>query len=393
MALVFQILIGIALLAGLASIFLSAKNWHWTQIVLVAFILMAAAGVLYMSTKTVSMHKKLRASIPRLTKEVAELEARNEVLVNGADDQTGIRELEHQLRIKVRQRGRVWGQVQPVGQMDNQDRVDVEVLNPQAHGIEQDAIVFAFESGPPNIDAPENGPQYLGEFRVVEVRADGAKLEPIRLLNTYTRQRLARSTGPWRLYETMPVDRHEMFAKFSEEQLRQLLPATSVGEYIRHGSPATADDDQWQVIGLDENDQRVGPDDIATAVKRLYNRPLRDYAYLFSELAEQRVVMLTSIEAVTADNHLKESALASAEKLSAFREEEISQLNQDLAGMQQDRKAIQSHRNSLLIQLKNANEGIRAMLVENSAQAEEHTQTQLDLLRHINSTAPQPAGF
>ena len=393
MALVPQILIAVALLAGLISVFLSAKNWHWTQVVLVLFVFLSGLGVLYLATKTASAHKKLRANIPRLEKELADAKAENEDWIKGTDEREGLRQLEHRLAIAVRDRGRVWRQVRPVGQLDAQKHIEVEVLQPQPHSIEQDAIIFAFEAGPPDVAEPDNGAQYLGEFRVVETSPTGVKLEPVHLLHARTGKRIDQSQGPWSLYETMPADRHELFANFSEKELRELLPAKALDEHVRHGTPATADDDQWDVIGLDENDERVGPDKIDTAVKRLYSRPLRDYAILFGELAEQRVVMLASIQAVAGDNRLKETALKSAEELGEFREEEIRNLAVDLTGMERDREAIESHRDMLLLQLKNAQQLIDAKLTENSGLAAALTKRQLGLLRYINSTAPAPASL
>ena len=38
----------------------------------------------------------------------------------------------------------------------------------------------------------------------------------------------------------MPLDRHEIFAGKTDQQLQQLLPKKSVNEYIRDGKPATA---------------------------------------------------------------------------------------------------------------------------------------------------------
>ncbi|MCG8449979.1 MAG: phage holin family protein [Pirellulales bacterium] len=392
MTIVFQALIGLALLTGLVAIFLSAKNWHWTQLVLVMFILFAGAGVLYMTAKTLGMQKKLRAEIPRLEKDLARLQESNQRLLKGAGDQKGIRELDHRLQIVLRERGRVWRQVQPAGQLSQDGNIAIEIPHPQPHGLEENAIVFAFETGPPNAAAPQNGPQYLGEFLVKKVSAGGATLETIHLLNPRSGERIARSKGPWSLYETMPVDRHKLFAGFSEEQLRQMLPAQSVDEYLRHGSPATADDDEWHVIGLDENDERVGPENIDQAVKKLYDRPLRDYAYLFSELAEQRVVMLASIQAVTEDNKRMEVALKSAEQLGEFREAEKEALAQNLLGMQRDREAIESHRDLLQTLLQKTRTLIAAKIAENSDFARRYTETQMELMRQINSSAPPPGG-
>ncbi|MBD13933.1 MAG: hypothetical protein CMJ72_02065 [Planctomycetaceae bacterium] len=383
---------GLALLMGLVTLFLSSKNWHWTQILLVTCILFAATGVLYMATETASMHQELRSGIPRLEKQLATLEQQNELLLKGSDDQKGIRELDHRLQIVFRERGRVWRQVQPTGQIDNQGRIQVEILNPQPHGLDQDAIVFAFETGPPNNDSPANGPQYLDEFRVVSVEANGVTLESVHLLlDPRKRELLARSKGPWSLYETMPADRHKLFANYTDEELQQMLPAATVEEYIRHGKPANDDDDQWHVIGLDENDQRVA-ENIDQAVKKLYDRTLRDYAYLFSDLARQHVVMLAEIRSVSEDNKRIETALKSAEELSAFRTEESENLAQDLNGMQQDRAAIEKHRDQLTQVLAHAKSRIDDLLTKNIEMANQYTQIQLSQMKSINALAPKPAG-
>ena len=383
---------GLALLMGLVTLFLSSKNWHWTQILLVTCILFAATVVLYMATETASMHQELRSGIPRLEKQLATLEQQNELLLKGSDDQKGIRELDHRLQIVFRERGRVWRQVQPTGQIDNQGRIQVEILNPQPHGLDQDAIVFAFETGPPNNDSPANGPQYLDEFRVVSVEANGVTLESVHLLlDPRKRELLARSKGPWSLYETMPADRHKLFANYTDEELQQMLPAATVEEYIRHGKPANDDDDQWHVIGLDENDQRVA-ENIDQAVKKLYDRTLRDYAYLFSDLARQHVVMRAEIGSVSEDNKRIETALKSAEELSAFRTEESENLAQDLNGMQQDRAAIEKHRDQLTQVLAHAKSRIDDLLTKNIEMANQYTQIQLSQMKSINALAPKPAG-
>ncbi len=392
MTILFQILMGLALLMGLVTLFLSSKNWHWTQILLVTCILFAATGVLYMATETASIHQELRSGIPRLEKQLATLEQQNELLLKGSDDQKGIRELDHRLQIVFRERGRVWRQVQPTGQIDNQGRIQVEILNPQPHGLDQDAIVFAFETGPPNNDSPANGPQYLDEFRVVSVEANGVTLESVHLLlDPRKRELLARSKGPWSLYETMPADRHKLFANYTDEELQQMLPAATVEEYIRHGKPANDDDDQWHVIGLDENDQRVA-ENIDQAVKKLYDRTLRDYAYLFSDLARQHVVMLAEIRSVSEDNKRIETALKSAEELSAFRTEESENLAQDLNGMQQDRAAIEKHRDQLTQVLAHAKSRIDDLLTKNIEMANQYTEIQLSQMKTINALAPKPAG-
>ncbi len=391
MTLPLQILLLVTLLVGLATIVVSAKNWHWTQLVLVMFVFFATIGYLYLAAETMAIHHKLRAKIPGLEKDLVHVTLQNKTLLQGNSDQLGILELDHQLQIVARERGRVWRGVAPVGEMNERGGIEVEIKNPQPHGLEKDAIVFAFEAGDPNNANPEQGPQYLGELRVVNVQPTGVLLEPTDLLDRRSGQRLAGSQGPWSLYETMPIDRHKLFEGLSEEELRQMLPAESVEEYVRHGTPATDDDDQWHRRGFDENDEAVGPEDIDQAVKFVYDRPLRDYAFLFSELAKHRILKLTSIQAVTQDNAKLEQSLQSAEKVAQVRLEQQQLLAADLAGMQKDRAAIEAHRDLVQRQLRHARAYFDQWLAENSALAKQLTDRQLGRLRQIDLTAPAPA--
>jgi len=378
------------LLTGLIAPFIGNKYWHWSQLVLVLSVVLAALGFIVLAAETVRVHHVLRAKLPKLESDINRLVVQNEQLLHGSGDKKGLLELEHQLKMLSRKRGRVWRGVQPAGKVDDQGVVQIEIAQPQPHGLEKNTIVYVFEAGEVNPTDPASGRQYLGEFRVVESVEGGATLEPVLLIDQRTGQRLVDSQGPWSLYETMPADQHELYAGLSEEQLRQLLPAESVDEYIRQGTPATPDDDEWHKIGLNENDERVGPENLDQAVKFLYDRPLRDYAYLFSELAQQRVVLQASQQAVTLDIAELAVALKSAKELSLFREKQKASLESDLTGMQGDRLAIETHRDLVLRQLAENKQKIDHLLARNAELADRLTKRQLGLLEYINSTAPAP---
>ena len=379
MTLIVQIVLGLAVLVGLVTIIMSSKNWHWTQLVLVLFTFFAAIGFLFLGAETVRIHQNLRKGIPKLEKQIASLEQQNDKLLNGSGDQLGISKLEHHLKIVTRERGRVWRGVAPSGQVDQQGRVSITIAKPAPHGMEKDAIVYAFEMGNVNAADPVDGRQYLGEFRVIETQEDGATLEPVLLIDNRTGERLAKSEGPWSLYETMPIDRHRLFAGIPEEALRAMLPAESVEEYLRHGSEATHDDDEWHVTGLDEDGKRVGPDNIDQAVKRLYRRSLRDYAFLFSEMAASKVVALAKLQAVSEDSAKLVKSLAGAEETAKFRQQQVEALQADLAGMKQDRKAIESHRDAVLGLLGHFRERLESYRQANSGLAQQRTQSQLGM--------------
>lgn len=388
----------LALLAGMIAPFIGNKHWHWSQLTLVVCITLAGVGFLFLAAETVRTHHVLRAKLPKLEKDLTNANTQHENLLHGSGDTQGTLDLEHRLQMVARDRGRVWRQVMPVGEVDDQGQVEVKIAQPNPHGLAESTIVFAFEAVEPNLDdptaavEPSTGKQFLGEFRVIEAKDSGVVLEPVQLINPRTGQRLVESPGPWSLYETMPADRHSLFAGMPEEELRQMMPAETVDEYLRHGTPATADDNEFEVVGLDENDQPLGPEDLDQAVKRLYDRPLRDYAYLFAELAQQRVLLLARTQATTEDNAKLAESIESAQRLGKFRQEQKEMLSADLDGMQHDRQAIETHRSRVLNMLTNARKQIDERLKENSQIARQLTNLQLGQIQQINQTAPAPAG-
>ena len=391
MTLIVQIVLGLLLLVGLATIIMSSKNWHWTQLTLVLCIFFAGVGFLFLGAETVRVHRNLRAGLPKLQQRITSFDQQNDELLNGSSDKPGILELDHRLQIVTRERGRVWRGVMPAGQVDPKTgRIAISIAKPQPHGLEKGAIIYAFATGNPDMGDPSNGMQYLGEFRVLEIQADGATLEPILLIDNRMGKRLAGSEGPWSLYETMPIDRHRLFAGYTEEQLEGMLPRESVEEYLRHGSPANADDDEWHVIGLDADDQRVGVDNIDQAVKKLYNRSLRDYAYIFSKLAGEKVKLLAKQEAASEDIARLVKSLTGAEETGQFRQKQIDALGNDLTGMKADLTAIESHRNAVLGQLRHFQQRIDDYLADNSVRAKALADRQLGMLNYINSSAPAP---
>jgi hypothetical protein len=302
-----------------------------------------------------------------------------------------------QLDDLYRQRGRVWRGVVPAGPIDPATgRFPVSIPQPKPHGLEKDALVVAFELGEPNAANPDQGAQFLGEFRAVEVRPDGAVLEPTVKLDQRTGNRIVRSQQgeggrprPWALYETMPADRHEIFAGRTEEELKRMLPAASVQEYLRHGTKATPDDDEYHRAAYDEAGNRVDLDSDAKIEER-YDRQLRDYAYLFAEAARNRAVMLADQAALTEDIKKLKAAHEIAKKLSALRTQEKGALASDLENMKRDRQVIESLLATIKTQLENARQLVDDLLNTNVQMAAQLTEQQLGLLDVANQNAPAP---
>jgi hypothetical protein len=384
--LIIQGILALLVLASLVVAYLSAKTWHWAHVLVVLGVFLSAVAFLFLASETLRINGVWRSQTNQLNKQLADTQTRIEALRTGTDDSRlmgtlaadGVQvpeeaeqipsagDLDHQLHMEIRVRGRVWRDVQPTGVNPQSGEVHATVETPKPSGIQPDTILFVFEQGEPTLPDPTQGPQYLGEFRVTGAVDQEMTLEPVLPMDEFELQRLAGSQGPWILYESMPVDRYTLFADKTEEELRKLLPEDSVQEYIRQGTPAGPDDDEWHRVGYDEEGNQLGPYDLDKAVRVEYRRRLRDYTTEFEELTRERVILLTDVAAVRQDNERLQAALISAKELEAFREEELRKLGIDLAGITKEREAIEAHLATVEKQLANARRLLDETLRENS---------------------------
>ena len=418
MALVVQIVLLLLLLVALIGTFMSIKNWHWAQMLLLLGILLFGAASLLLTAETLRTHRALRQNLAGRQEDLARVQAENAALVRGTRDEALINRLfpeqvpfnqeaegqmpglavwSHRLQILSRERGRAWARVQRSSNVDPSGKVEVQIPPTDAnaqHSLEKDSTVYAFEEGPPSGAEPPQGAQYLGEFRVLEKSPEGAVLQSLQQLDQRTGQRLQQSQRTWRLYETMPADDHALFAGLDEATLRQLLPAATVQEYLRHGSPMQPDDDPANGAWYDEQGRRIGPDDASAEAEgrqQRYDRQLRDYGYLLAELARQRVLLNAEGAALVEDNKKLQAAQESAARLTVYREGEKQSLEADLQKMTADRQAIERHRDQVLVQLNNARELFARAVRENQELAQALSNRQLAQVEAIDATAPRPA--
>jgi hypothetical protein len=380
-------ILGALALAAIVFAFLSAKTWHWGYVLVVMGVFFSTLGYFILAAEVLRINAVLRKQVTDLETRLATFEGQNAALEKGSDDAAimnqlrnvevriredqetlpSMAELEHQLLLAARERGRVWWNVMPVEVGAQQIQISVE--RPAPTGIRPESVVVLFEAGEPTLPAQGQppGPQYLGEFRVTAAAGQTATLQPVLPLDDFERQRLAARRGPWVMYDVMPADRYKIFAGMSEEELRQKLPPQSIEEYIRHGKEPRDGEDPLRVAGFDESGKRLPPDAPADEIaKRQYQRRLRDYAVEFAELSRQRLVLAVEIAAGKKDLERFQAALKSAEELRVFREDEIKKLNGDLAGATRDQQAIERHLAQLKQQLARVNQLLAETLQLNS---------------------------
>jgi DNA repair exonuclease SbcCD ATPase subunit len=381
-------ILAVLALAAIVFAFLSAKTWHWGYVLVVVGIFFSTLGYFILAAEVLRINAVLRKQVNDLETRLTTVTAQNDALERGSEDASiinqlrsaevrigeedesipSLAQLEHELLLAARERGRVWWNVTPV-RVDAQG-VQISVERPVPAGIkpeEGETVVSLFEVGEPALPAEgqPRGAQYLGQFRVTAASGQTATLQPVLPLDDFERQRLTASRGPWIMYDTMPADRYKIFAEMSEEELRQKMPPQSVEEYIRHGKEARTDDDPLRQAGFDETGKRLPPDALSTAAKKLYQRRLRDYSVEFDELARRRLVLAVDIEAGKKDLERLQAALTSAQQLQAFREDEIKRLQVDLAGATRDKQAIEQHLAKLKQQLERGNQLLAETLERN----------------------------
>ena len=93
------------------------------------------------------------------------------VIPENAESIRSLDDLDHEILLATRRRGRVWRNVAPAGV--DPAGVKVNIPAPVPPGLkQQDTVVYLFEEGPaqlPAADGKPQGKQYLGEFRVTDV--------------------------------------------------------------------------------------------------------------------------------------------------------------------------------------------------------------------------------
>jgi hypothetical protein len=355
----------ILVLAAFVIAYFSARTWHWGYVLVVLGIFLSTLGFFILSAEVLRVNSVQRTEVNRLEVELSSFEAQNVALEKGSSDTNVINQLRsaevriaedaesipsladlnHELLLATRDRGRLWWNVMPTG-IDQTGAVQISVERPAPAGITADSVVFLFEAGEPQLPDEQGrpqGPQYLGQFRVTQATGQTATLQPTLPMDDYERQRLAASRGPWIMYDTMPADSHEVYAGMSEEQLRQKLPPGSAEEYIRHGKELRPEDDEFRQAGFDETGKRLPADQLATAAKKSYQRRLRDYALEFDELSQRRVGLMVNMAAGQKDLERWQSAQTAANELKATREDQKVKLNTDLAGITKEREAMERH--------------------------------------------------
>jgi hypothetical protein len=342
MALVLEILLGVAILASFFIAYMSARTWPVYQVVLLVFVFLGGVAFFYLGARTLATHRawgtlvnNQKAEIERIETQTKELREGGPADAEGVRTPKGIRQLQQDWQKLTFDRG---GVIYDAAVDGVKDGVVQLTLKSADHGLTVGTVAYAFGQG-----AIAEGGRYLGEFKVSLVGEDATKVQitPNLPLTEEQAKRLAGAKGPLALYMRMPIDDAAMYAALDEPTRQKLLPAASLAEF------AKAD------------------------------RKLRDYDQIFHEHFVQRSLLTDGINKLTANIERMTAATKEAEKEAAYRETEKTKLAADLEKFQHERKVIADYQQSLSKFYQQVRERLRATYLDNRRMADDLTAGQL----------------
>ncbi|MEX0938512.1 MAG: hypothetical protein WDZ59_11685 [Pirellulales bacterium] len=380
------IVLALIFLASFVIAYFASKTFGPLHTTLAYLVFLAAFGFAVLAAATLKIHAKYRTQISSLEQEIAAVETDVKALRHGTDDASLIASLDLEqggtldLRNEIEQititRGRRWSDVEP-GQAQDDGTIQVTIEQDAPLNLEPGITLFVFEQGPVT-----EGRRYLGELTVEGVEGGTVTLRPTVRLSDAERQRLADSTTAWSLYETMPPDRHDLFASLTDEELAAMLPEESLSQYVRHGDPATPDDPPERVKEVTPEGQ--------DAPQQIYDRRLRDYEYLFHELLRQRSVNEDAIAQAERDLAHLEAARARADAEVQYRQQEKTKLADDLARFQYELAILKRHLDAVSAQYNRLTERLRTVMAENHRLVAELTNVQFALAERLDNGNGSP---
>ena len=399
----------------------------WNKILL-GFIFVAALTLFILGARALQAHRVWRESYNAHEEAIAAAEQQAKDLVGTLEPgSAGLLRAKLDLYKILIGRGRVWDNCEPVNVAKDQDpatkqeRVLVTLRTEKP--IEANSVLYAFEDKP----ASEGG-AYLGQFTVTQVGGEQIIMRPsIRLSGPeFARvQGSQQAKTPWRLYELMPTDDHDVLAELTDAEKEAMFPSKTTSEDNPEGaeSYATYEDYQFDgkiitkeeaetkglngtVVMVDEADKPLRNEDgLYTEVedaqaKGMFIRTLRDYEVLFDE--EHRLRSLIVDRLLVADRDLKflQQAMEDSRLQRQARQEEIRDLEQEKEKVLHERDSVVAHQATLDGAIASMKQAIADLIARNEATIAMVGRIQAEASRIINARTAgvvqasqrQPAG-
>ena len=266
-SLIFLIVPVVLALVFFFVLYKSSESWTALHVTLMVLVFLTGLAFVFLAAATLKTHDKWRSSHNRLAVNLAAMETDNERLLRGRvgdveqeQREQSIRGASAAMNRLLLTRGRVWRNCRP--SLPDAGPITVTTVPPDTppeevvpHGIAPQMLLYAFtEQTTEGRTVPWH---YVGEFQVTEAQEGSVSMRP----TMRAMREIVEVWDPdtsWMLYEMLPADSHEVFARMDEQLIRALLSperleiagdqyATVLTQYLRHGQAATDDDPPQQV--------------------------------------------------------------------------------------------------------------------------------------------------
>lgn len=383
----------------------------WNKILLVCIFLMAVV-LFVLSARALQAHRIWSECYNKHVEAIAAAEQQAKDIVNGNQEagQMGLRQAKLELYKLLIGRGRVWDNCRPINVEKGpdptnppHDRVLVTLQTATPDAVEAKSVLYAFEDKP----ASEGG-SYMGQFTVEQVIGDKIAVRPsVRLSDSeYAHVQASQQAGtPWRLYELMPSDDHDVFANLTEEEKKAMFPNeetfgdkaySTVDDYLYDGQimmKKEADELglHGMVVMVDEGGKPVRDEqglyrEVADG-KGMFIRTLRDYEVFFDEQHRMRAMTVDRLRVVQRDLQFLKESLADAALEKQFREKEIDDLGRELKDKSAEREAVLALEGKLDAAIVAMKKAIADLIARNEAAMAQVGQIQIDAARIVNARA------
>ena len=198
--------VGLIALIVLVFAILSAKNWHWVNVVLLIFTLIASITSIIGMTYAFKHRRDGMLTFQRESKRALDAEAKLENIISGDPlsakyGKGSLRDSNNRLALAMTARGHAWRGCTVTADGEQNKLTLKNERNQEDEASLVGAIVYAFSE---NNGIPAN---YVGSV-AVEVIESELVLKPVDLADS---QRFENPQKPWTLFEKMPQDQHSIF--------------------------------------------------------------------------------------------------------------------------------------------------------------------------------------
>ena len=198
--------VGLIALIVLVFAILSAKNWHWVNVVLLIFTLIASITSIIGMTYAFKHRRDGMLIFQRESKRALDAEAKLENIISGDPlsvqyGKGSLRDSNNRLALAMTGRGHAWRGCTVTADGEQNKFTLKNERNQEDEASLVGAIVYAFSE---NNGIPAN---YIGSV-AVEVIESELVLKPVDLVDS---KRFEKPPKPWTLFVKMPQDQHGIF--------------------------------------------------------------------------------------------------------------------------------------------------------------------------------------